>query len=129
MELISCKFAPISDQDPVIHIKESHPSSDGVMIQGHLLHNDVKVPQDKLRAAIHRVDHTNTISRHSSIIRRRVYATPHLNAVWHLDGNHKLIRWQLVIHAGIDGFSHLITYIKCANNNLAWSHILPHMLR
>jgi len=30
-----------------------------------------------------------------------------------------MIRWRLVIHAGVDGFSCLITYIKCANNNLA----------
>ena len=72
-----------------------------------------------LHAAIHRVDHTNTINRQSSVIRRQVYTTAFPNAVWHLDGNHKMIKWRMVIHAGIDGFSHLITYIKCANNNLA----------
>lgn len=90
----SCKFTPISEQDldtALVRIKESHPSSGEVMIQGHLLHNDIKVPRDKLRAAIHGVDHTNTISRHSSVIRRRIYMTPHPNAVWNLDGNLKLI--------------------------------------
>ena len=116
------KFTSISEQDldtALIDIKEYHPSCGEVMIQGHLLHNGIKVPREKLRAAIHRVDHTNTTSRHSSVIRRRVYTTPHPNAVWHLDGNHKLTRWRMVIHGGIDGFSRLITYIKCANNNLA----------
>lgn len=39
------------------------------------------------------------------------------NALWHLDGNHKLIRWRLVIHGAIDGFSRLITFLRCSNNN------------
>ena len=34
----------------------------------------------------------------------------------------------MVIHAGIDGFSRLITYIKCANNNLATT-VLQEFLR
>ena len=35
------------------------------------------------------------------------------------DGNHKLIRWRLVIHGGIDGFSRMIVYMKCSSNNRA----------
>ena len=37
----------------------------------------------------------------------------------HIDGHHKLIRWRLVIHGGIDGFSRKITYLSCSNNNRA----------
>ena len=33
------------------------------------------------------------------------------------DGHHKLIRWKLVTHAGIDGFSRMIVYMKCSANN------------
>ena len=33
------------------------------------------------------------------------------------DGNHKLVRWRLVVHGGIDGFSRLVTYLHCSNNN------------
>ena len=33
------------------------------------------------------------------------------------DGHHKLIRWKMVTHAGIDGFSRMITYMKCSSNN------------
>ena len=36
-----------------------------------------------------------------------------------LDGNHKLIRWRIVVHGGIDGFSRLVVYLKCATNNKA----------
>ena len=35
------------------------------------------------------------------------------------DTHHKLIRWKFVIHAGIDGCSRLIMYMKCAGNNHA----------
>ena len=39
------------------------------------------------------------------------------NALWHIDGNHKMIRWRLVVHTAIDGYSRLIPYLHCANNN------------
>ena len=39
--------------------------------------------------------------------------------MWHIDGNHKLIRWQFVIHGCIDGFSRVIVMLKCSNNNRA----------
>lgn len=117
-----CQFSPISESDlddTLKDIKVSHPSSGEVIIQGHLLYRGIKVPRAKLRSAIHRVDHVNTMSRQTSVIRRRVYSTPYPNAVWHIDGNHKMIRWRMIIHAGVDGFSRLITFIRCANNNLA----------
>ena len=31
----------------------------------------------------------------------------------------EIIRYKLVIHAGIDGFSRLVTFIRCADNNRA----------
>ena len=100
-------------------IKSEHPNFGEVMLQGHLLHMDIKVPRAMLRSAIHRIDHANTVCRRSDVIRRGVYSSPHPNAVWHIDGNHKMICWRLVIHAGVDGFSRVVVYIKCANNNCA----------
>lgn len=41
------------------------------------------------------------------------------NHLWHIDTNHKLIRWCFIIVAGIDGFSRLITFMQCVNNNRA----------
>lgn len=100
-------------------IKCDHPNIGEVVLQGHLLHTGIKVPRAKLRAAIHRIDHANTMCRRSTTIQRRVYTVPHPNAVWHIDGNHKMIRWRLIIHGGVDGFSRCVVYIKCANNNCA----------
>lgn len=39
--------------------------------------------------------------------------------MWHIDVNHKLIRWRFVIHGGVDGFSRLIVYLSAATNNRA----------
>ena len=68
---------------------------------------------------IHRVDPTNTAIRRSKAIRRRVYHVEGPNSLWHVDGNHKLIRWRFVVHGGIDGYSRIIVYLKCSTNNLA----------
>ncbi len=42
-----------------------------------------------------------------------------INIICVSDGHHKLIRWKMVIHGGIDGFSRLIVYLKCSTNNKA----------
>ena len=55
----------------------------------------------------------------NSPIQRRTYSVAGPNALWHLDGNHKLIKWRLVIHRAIDGFSRMITFLQCSSNNRA----------
>ena len=107
-------FTDISDSELdqlLTDVKTEHPNIGEVMLQGHLLHMGVKVPRAKLRSAIHRTDHANTIRRQSHVINHRVYSTPHPNGVWHIDGNHKLIRWRLVIHAGVDSSSRCVVHI------------------
>ncbi len=98
-------------------IKQDHPNDGEVIMKGHLLSKGIKVKRKDLRESIHRVDHDNTVKRRSIAIKRRTYTVPHPNAMWHCDSHHKLIRWRFITHAAIDGFSRLIVYILCANNN------------
>ena len=35
------------------------------------------------------------------------------------DWNHKLVRWKLVVHGAIDGYSQLIVFMSCSSNNKA----------
>ena len=35
------------------------------------------------------------------------------------DGNHKLVRWRMVMHGGMDGFSRMIVFLRCNSNNRA----------
>jgi hypothetical protein len=52
-------------------------------------------------------------------LQRREYHVSGPHAFWHIDGNHKLIKYGLVIHGGIDGFSRAVVFAKCSNNNRA----------
>lgn len=50
---------------------------------------------------------------------RDVYKCAGPNAVWHHDGQHRLILFGIVIHAFVDGFSRTITCIRASTNNRA----------
>ena len=99
--------------------KEEHPYDGEVMTIGHLRACYIHVPRSEVRNSIHRVDPDGVRSRRCTTIRRRVYEVEAPNTVWHIDGNHKLIRWKLVIHGAIDGYSRLIPFLKCSTNNQA----------
>ena len=58
-------------------------------------------------------------NRFRQVLKRRQYSVPIPNSLWHLDGNHKLIRWRIVVHGGIDGYCRLPIFIKASNNNRA----------
>jgi len=66
------------------------------------------VQQDRVRAAINRVDPENTTLRWAVVMTRRVYSVPWHNSLWHIDGHHSLIQWGFVIHGYIDGFSRIL---------------------
>ena len=87
------------------------------MIAGHLLKEGVRVQRAKLRESIHRIDPAGVAKRRSVAVRRRAYHASSPNEVWHIDGHHKLIKWRLVTHGGIDGYSRLITFLQCSSNN------------
>ena len=63
------------------------------------------------------VDPQGADDRRCRRIRRRVYSVPYPNFIWHLDGNHKLICWRFVVHVGMDGFSRLVVFCQCNDNN------------
>lgn len=115
-------FTNITDNDldrEVERIKRMHPNDGERLMIGHLTQRNIIVPRAKLRASIHRIDPVNTALRRSVTVRRRTYHSPGPNAVWHIDGNHKLIKWRLVIHGGIDGYSRTVVLLRCSDNNRA----------
>jgi hypothetical protein len=42
-----------------------------------------------------------------------------MNFLRHLDGHHKLIRWRIVVHDAIDGYSWVVIFLKASTNNRA----------
>uniref|UniRef100_A0A1X7VPV4 Integrase core domain-containing protein n=1 Tax=Amphimedon queenslandica TaxID=400682 RepID=A0A1X7VPV4_AMPQE len=61
-------------------------------------------------------------------LHRPVYRVPCANALWHIDGHHKHIKWGFIIHERVDDYSRLITYLNLSNNNLAIT-VLTHFLK
>lgn len=116
------KYSDITDYEldrEMIEIKQDYPNDGERMLIGHLATRGIIVPRVRVRGSIHRIDPENTALRRSVTIRRRIYHVDGPNSLWHVDGNHKLIRWRLVIHGAIDGYSRTVVFLKCSNNNRA----------
>ena len=113
--------------DQLVRIKVNHPNVGEVMTGGHLRAQGIHVRRADLRAALHRVDPDGVPERRRSRLRHRVYDCPCPNYVWHLNGNHKLVKWRFVIHVGIDGFSRLVSFAEKSTNNEART-VLNHFL-
>ena len=99
--------------------QERNPNCGQVMLQGYLSSIGVNVQRWRIRESISRIDIVRQQVRWHQQISRRRYYVPGANSLWHIDGHHSLIRWRLVIHGGVDGFSRMIVYLKCATNNKA----------
>ena len=54
--------------------------------------------------------------RWHEVISRRTYSVKRSNSLWHIDGHHSLVRWRMVIHGGINGYSRMIVYLFCSTN-------------
>ena len=114
------RYSGMSDHeldDIVREIKSRHPFSGFGLIYGTIKSRGVTIQRYRLRDSIRRVDPIRTSARLNQAVQRRKYSVPGPNALWHIDGNHSLIRWRFVIHGGVDGFSRMITYLHCSTNN------------
>ena len=75
----------------VIHF--NYPNSGYRMMQGHLLRLGHRVQQERVRSAMIRMDPEGILSRWRQTVHRRQYSVPSSNSLWHVDGNHRLIRY------------------------------------
>ena len=115
-------FSIITDQEldcQIYKITEEFPHCGEGLIKQILLGKRIKVQRWRLRESLHRVDSEGIAQRKKGRLHRRVYHVEGPNHIWHVDTNHKLICWNLVIIGGIDGFSRLPVMLKCSDNNKA----------
>ena len=132
------KFTNISDDDlqqKIVEVCLSLPDSGERMVMGALRSCGIVVPRLRLRKALHSIDPISSSLRWRPRVQRRSYCVPGPMSLWHIgkvsqkiryvfifiiiDGSHKLVRWRMVIHGGIDGFSRLVVYLSCSTNNKA----------
>ena len=116
-------FSKLSDDEleDVVrgYIREHGATSGQVYMTGYLRSLGLRVQRRRVRECLARLDPQNRALRWGILVSRRVYQVPWPNSLWHLDGHHSLIRWKLVIHGCVDGFSRRIIYLKCNSNNLS----------
>ena len=94
-----------------------HPFSGQRSFEGYLRAHSLRIQRVRIRDSLYRVDPCGVQERRRKALHRRVYSVKMPNSLWHIDTNHKLIRWNFVIFGGIDGFSRLPVFLEVHNNN------------
>ena len=105
-------WTQISDNDLeeiVQEIQELTPNIGQARLLGPLRSRGLNIQRWRVRICLRTLDPIGTALRWRSAIYRRKYSVPTPNALWHIDSNHKLIRWRLITHVCVDGYSRLIT--------------------
>ncbi|KAK1226936.1 hypothetical protein PQX77_010069 [Marasmius sp. AFHP31] len=119
---IEYKFSEITDEEldsitrEVQHIR---PGTGRRYLAGHLASAGIKVQMERIRQSLARVDPIGQAIRNRDTVTRQNYRIPRPNAMWHIDGHHKLIRWGIVIHGIVDGFCRTVVGLRASTNNRA----------
>ncbi|TFY69093.1 hypothetical protein EVJ58_g594, partial [Rhodofomes roseus] len=117
---ISTAFTPLLDEE-IDHLvrafKVERPNAGIRHVHAFFRFNWLRVQRQRIIDSLHRVDAIGATLRHKKTIQRRVYSVPRPNHLWHIDGHHKLIRWGIVIHGGIDGCDDFVVWMRASNNN------------
>ena len=83
-----------ADLDAIVaEILLQFPTCGNRQMLGYLLARGVRVQQHRVREAQRRVDPSGSIMRRLFSINRRTYQVNGPLALWHIDGNHKMIRY------------------------------------
>lgn len=103
---------PISDADldsAMSTLVRRCPNNGTTMMWGHLRSLNIVVTHSRVQESLLRVSESSVQMRQRITVQRRVYNVPAPNCLWHIDGLHCLIRWRIVLHGGIDGYSRRIS--------------------
>ena len=92
---IRATYSAITEQDLDViinRIQQEFPLCGYRQMVGHLQAQEIRVQQSRVRESQRRVDPGGCVMRRLSTIHRRTYRVNGPLSLWHIDGNHKLIR-------------------------------------
>ena len=124
------QYSPISDAESdelVLSFVVNFPTAGQKHIAGHLSTMGYGIQRFKIRDNLYRVDPLGLQLRNRRLIHRRKFKEAGPNRLWHINGNHKLVRWRIVIHGVIDGFSRIPVYHEASCNNQSQT-VLGHFI-
>ena len=113
-------FSDVSDAELFVEIGKTikeFPFCGENMLSKLLKQKGFHVQRWRLRDALHTLDESGVQERKAGRLHRRVYNVKGPNHLCHIDTNDKLIRWHFIIVGGIDGYSRLVTFLQCKDNN------------
>jgi hypothetical protein len=73
--------------------------------------HSLRIQRDRVIDSVNRIDRLGQGMRQhiGKKKERKRYDVPRPNALWHIDGHHKLIAWRIVIHGVADGYSRMVS--------------------
>ena len=96
------------------------------MWQGHLRSLGHTVRAETVRSLLHELNpHGNQVRLQRQLV-RRVYRFTEPNALWHVDGNHKLEPLGFSIHGAIDGGTWFLLYLYLSTRNASATALVPY---
>ena len=98
-----------SDLDNLVQAyRQENPAAGRSYIIGRLrAAHSLRVQRHRVIDSMNRIDQLGQVMRQhvGKKKERKQYQVPRPNALWHIDGHHKLIAWGIVIHGVADGYS------------------------
>lgn len=116
------RYSAINDHDLrelILTFTYNNPNLGERSVDGILRSSGIIVQRQRIRDTLWSVDPEGVLLRLRHSLHRREYDVDAPNSLWHVDGYHKLVRWKIVIHGGIDGYSRVVTYLQASTNNTA----------
>lgn len=93
---------------------------------GYLCSLGYRVRDRTIRSLLRELNpHGNAIRLQRKLV-RRVYRVRGPNALWHVDGNHKLKPWGFFIHGAIDGGTRFLLYLYLSTRNTSTTALAPY---
>lgn len=114
------RYTEISDSELdtiVSNFVSNFPTAGQKTLAGHLSTLGHRIQRYRVRESLYRVDPWGVEQRCRRLLHRRKYKVAGPNSLWHIDGNHKLVRWRIVVHGGIDGYSRIPVFLSASSNN------------
>lgn len=90
------------------------PTAGQKTLAGHLSAMGYRIQRCRVRESLYRVDPWGVGQRSRQLLHRQKYKVP---GPRHIDGNHKLVCWRIVVHSGIDSYSRTPMYLSASSNN------------
>ena len=98
---VSSQYSQLSDEGLDQLVIDIFPTCGNKQMLGHLRSRGYRIQQIRVRESLMRVDPEGSVMRRLITMNRRRYYVPSPLSLWHLDGNHKLIRY-MIVHVPID---------------------------